>query len=80
MATLTSRSHILATGGIEDTESAICRLLPTIVVMSIVGFKTTSTHGNTIANELNGFAVNIYITENNSIGKPIQIIVEKFNH
>lgn len=77
MATITSRSYILVTGGAGGIGSAICRLLPTIGITPIIGFKTNSTQAHTLANELNGFAVNIDMAENDSIEKAIQIIVEK---
>ena len=77
MAIVTSRSYILVTGGAGGIGSTICRLLPTIGITPTVGFKTNSNHAHTLANELNGFSVNIDMAENNSIEKAIQIIVEK---
>jgi 3-oxoacyl-[acyl-carrier protein] reductase len=77
MATIISRSYILVTGGSGGIGSAICRLLPTIGITPIVGFKANSAQAHTLANELSGYAVNIDLTENNSIEKAIQIIVEK---
>lgn len=77
MEAVSSRSYILVTGGAGGIGSALCRLLPTIGITPIVGFNTNSTQAHILANELNGFAVNIDMTENNSIEKAIQIIVEK---
>jgi len=77
MATITPRSYILVTGGAGGIGSAICRLLPAIGITPIVGFKTNAAQAHTLANDLNGFAVNIDMSENNSIEKAIQIIVER---
>jgi NAD(P)-dependent dehydrogenase (short-subunit alcohol dehydrogenase family) len=77
MATINSRSFILVTGGAGGIGSAICRLLPAIGITPIVGFKTNATQAHNLANDLNSFAVNIDMTENNSIEKAIQIIAEK---
>jgi 3-oxoacyl-[acyl-carrier protein] reductase len=77
MATITSSSYILVTGGAGGIGSAICRLLPNIGITPIVGFNTNSTQAHILANELNGFAVNIDMAENNSIIKAIQTIIEK---
>ena len=77
MATITSRSYILVTGGAGGIGSAICRLLPTIGVTPIVGFNTNSTQAHILAKELDGFAVNIDLSENNCIEKAIQIIIDR---
>ena len=77
METVNSRSYILVTGGAGGIGSAICRLLPTIGITPIIGYKTNSTQAHFLASELNGYAVNIDMNEINSIEKAIQIIVEK---
>ena len=77
METVSSRSYIFVTGGAGGIGSSICRLLPTIGITPIVGFNTNATQAHILANELNGFAVNIDMASNESIEKAIQIIIEK---
>ena len=67
MATVSAHSYILVTGGAGGIGSALCRLLPAIGITPIVGFKTNATQAHILANELNGFAVNIDLNTNNSI-------------
>ena len=79
MATVSSRSYILVTGGTGGIGSALCRLLPTIGITPIVGFNTNATQAHGLAKELSGFAVNIDMTSDNSIEKAIQSIAEQID-
>lgn len=77
MEAVSFRSYILVTGGAGGIGSALCKLLPAIGITPIIAFKTDSKQAHTLANQLNGFAVNIDMTENGSIEKAIQIIAGK---
>jgi len=76
MATVSPRSYVLVTGGSGGIGSAVCRLLPTIGITPIVGFKTNAIQANILAKELNGFSVNIDMSKNSSIERAIQVIFE----
>lgn len=77
MEALGSRSYIFITGGAGGIGSSLCRILPAHGITPIVGFNTNATQAHILAKELNGFAINIDMSENNSIEKAIQSIFEK---
>lgn len=76
MEAINPRHFMLVTGGSGGIGTSLCRLLPTIGITPIIGFKTNSKQAHALANDLNSFVVQIDMAENNSIENAIQIIVK----
>lgn len=74
MAAVNSSSYFLVTGGAGDIGSAVCKLLPTIGMIPVVGFNTNAERAHALAAELGGFAVKIDMNSEESIAAAIQAI------
>lgn len=74
METMSPKSYILVTGGSGGIGSALCKLCPSIGLTPIIGFNKSASKAKLIAKETNGIAVQINMSDNNSILNAVKII------
>lgn len=67
MAALNARRYVIVTGGAGGIGSAVCRLLPTLGVLPIIGFNTNVDQANALSEEIGGFAIQIDLGNSDSI-------------
>ena len=77
MEAINFRSYMLVTGGSGGIGTAVCKLLPEIGIVPIVGFNTNLAQATSLAKELNTFSVRIDLRKKESIEESILNIVNQ---
>ena len=77
MAAINFRSYMLVTGGSGGIGTALCKLLPEIGIVPIIGFNTNLAQATNLAKELNTFSVRIDLRKKESIEESIPTIVKQ---
>ena len=67
MASLNSKEFVLVTGGSGGIGSALCRALPSIGLIPLVGFNSNARIAKSLAKEFGGFAVKMDMSNDDSI-------------
>tara|TARA_B100002003_G_C13984559_1_gene476009 strand:- start:166 stop:858 length:693 start_codon:yes stop_codon:yes gene_type:complete len=67
MASLNSKEFVLVTGGSGGIGSALCRALPSIGLIPLVGFNSNARIAKSLAKECGGFAVKMDMSNDDSI-------------
>ena len=67
MASLNSEEFVLVTGGSGGIGSALCRALPSIGLIPLVGFNSNARIAKSLAKECGGFAVKMDMSNDDSI-------------
>ena len=74
MASLNSRTFALVTGGSGGIGSALCRALPSVGLIPLVGFNSNAKIAKSLAKECGGFAVKMDMSDDGSIVTAIENI------
>lgn len=77
METLTSIPYLLVTGGSGGIGAAVCRMCPSYGFKPIIGFNTNADKARILAEEINGLAIHINMTDATSILSALETITKK---
>jgi 3-oxoacyl-[acyl-carrier protein] reductase len=77
MEAMTYKQYVLVTGGSGGIGSAVSKMCPSFGFTPIIGFKSNAEEANILAKEINGLAVQIDMSDVNSILNAIEIITKE---